>query len=377
MEWGKMNLQSRRTKILIGIMIAVIFIISYRIVDNIQRDRERAVRLSQGRSISVVTAYPERMTIVPKLEFSGSLDPEWQADVAAKVDGRIEKVYVREGDAVTKGQVLAILEQTDTNANLIIAQGSFLDAQTNLRKAETDLQRYEELVKRGAVSQKAVDDYRFARDNAAAKLESARGTLQGMESKSTGTVLVAPEDGIVSKRYYQEGYYAKAGTPIIAVADISSLKTIIHIPEGQISGVDVGNEAVIKVPAYGDKKIVGEVTRIAPVADLPSHTFEAEVSVDNSQDLRAGIYANVSLVALPKENVLTIPLNAIVMRDDQQTVYVANAEGVVQRRVLNIGYTNDQVAEVVSGLTEQDLIVIEGHHKLREGSKINLEKAGK
>lgn len=377
MEWGKMNLQSRRTKILIGIMIAVIFIISYRIVDNIQRDRERAVRLSQGRSISVVTAYPERMTIVPKLEFSGSLDPEWQADVAAKVDGRIEKVYVREGDVVTKGQVLAILEQTDTNANLIIAQGSFLDAQTNLRKAETDLQRYEELFKRGAVSQKAVDDYRFARDNAAAKLESARGTLQGMESKSTGTVLVAPEDGIVSKRYYQEGYYAKAGTPIIAVADISSLKTIIHIPEGQISGVDVGNEAVIKVPAYGDKKIVGEVTRIAPVADLPSHTFEAEVSVDNSQDLRAGIYANVSLVALPKENVLTIPLNAIVMRDDQQTVYVANAEGVVQRRVLNIGYTNDQVAEVVSGLTEQDLIVIEGHHKLREGSKINLEKAGK
>lgn len=377
MEWGEMNLQSRRTKILIGIMIAVIFIISYRIVDNIQRDRERAARLSQGRSISVVTAYPERMTIVPKLEFSGSLDPEWQADVAAKVDGRIEKVYVREGDAVTKGQVLAILEQTDTNANLIIAQGSFLDAQTNLRKAETDLQRYEELFKRGAVSQKAVDDYRFARDNAAAKLESARGTLQGMESKSTGTVLVAPEDGIVSKRYYQEGYYAKAGTPIIAVADISSLKTIIHIPEGQISGVDVGNEAVIKVPAYGDKKIVGEVTRIAPVADLPSHTFEAEVSVDNSQDLRAGIYANVSLVALPKENVLTIPLNAIVMRDDQQTVYVANAEGVVQRRVLNIGYTNDQVAEVVSGLTEQDLIVIEGHHKLREGSKINLEKAGK
>lgn len=377
MEWGEMNLQSRRTKILIGIMIAVIFIISYRIVDNIQRDRERAARLSQGRSISVVTAYPERMTIVPKLEFSGSLDPEWQADVAAKVDGRIEKVYVREGDAVTKGQVLAILEQTDTNANLIIAQGSFLDAQTNLRKAETDLQRYEELFKRGAVSQKAVDDYRFARDNAAAKLESARGTLQGMESKSTGTVLVAPEDGIVSKRYYQEGYYAKAGTPIIAVADISSLKTIIHIPEGQISGVDVGNEAVIKVPAYGDKKIVGEVTRIAPVADLPSHTFEAEVSVDNSQDLRAGIYANVSLVALPKENVLTIPLNAIVMRDDQQTVYVANAEGVVQRRVLNIGYTNDQVAEVVSGLTEKDLIVIEGHHKLREGSKINLEKAGK
>lgn len=372
-----MNLQSRKVKILIGVIIAAILIISYRIVSNIQSERERAARLSQGRSVSVVTAYPERMTIVPKLEFSGSLDPEWQAAVAAKVDGRIEKVYVHEGDVVEKGQVLAILEQTDTDANLLIAQGSYLDAQTNLRKADADLQRYEQLHKSGAVSQKTVDDYRFARDNAAAKLESARGTLRGMESKSIGTVLTAPADGIVSKRYYQEGYYAKAGTPVIAIADISRLKTVIHIPEGLISGVDVGNEAVIKVPAYDKKEIVGKITRIAPVADLPSHTFAAEVSIDNNQRLRAGIFANVSLQAVPKENVLTIPLNAIVMRDDQQTVYVVNADGIVQRRVLNIGYTNDQVAEVVSGLTGDDLIVTEGHHKLREGSKINMEKAGK
>lgn len=374
---GKMNLQSRKVRILIGIIIAAILIISYRIVSNIQNERERAARMSQGRSVQVVTEYPQRMTIVPKLEFSGSLDPEWQAAVAAKVDGRLEKVYVREGDAVVKNQVLAILEQTDTDADLIIAQGAYLDAQTNLRKAESDLQRYEQLYKSGAVSEQTVGDYRFARDNAAAKLESARGTLQGMESKSSGTVLVAPADGIVAKRYYQEGYYAKAGTPVISIADISKLKTVIHIPEGQISGVDVGNEAIISIPAYVGKQITGKITRIAPVADLPSHTFEAEVSVDNTQGLRAGVYANVALVALPKENVLTIPLNAIVMRDDQQTVYVADSEGIVQRRVLNIGYTNDQVAEVLSGLTEQDLIVVEGHHKLREGSKINLEKAGK
>lgn len=372
-----MNLQSRKVKILIGILIAAILIISYRIVSNIQNERERAARMSQGRSIKVVTSYPQRMTVVPKLEFSGSLDPEWQASVAAKVDGRLEKVYVREGDVVVKNQVLAILEQTDTDADLIIAQGAYFDAQTNLRKAESDLVRYEKLYKSGAVSEQTVADYRFARDNAAAKLESARGTLQGMESKSSGTVLVAPADGIVSKRYYQEGYYAKAGTPVIAIADISILKTIIHIPEGQISSVDIGNEAVISVPAYVNKELKGKFTRIAPVADLPSHTFEAEVSVDNHDGLRAGVYANVVLEALPKENVLTIPLNAIVMRDDQQTVYVADSNGVVQRRVLNVGYTNDKVAEILSGVSEDDLIVIEGHHKLREGSKISMDGAGK
>lgn len=373
----EVNLQNRKVKIVLGLLLAVCVIIGYRIYSNIQADRARAAKMSQSRSIAVVTAHPVRRTIVPQLHFSGSLDPEWQAQVAAKVDGRLEKVYVHEGDRVEKGQVLAILEQMDTDANLLSAKGSFLDAQTSLRKAETDLARYEKLYATGAVSQQVVDDYRFARDNAAAKLEAARGSLQGMESKAAGTVVTAPADGIVAKRFYQEGYYAKAGTPLFAIADISMLKTTIHIPEGQVTGVKVGNEADIALPAYPGKKLVGKITRIAPVADLPAHTFAAEVSVDNSEGLLAGVYANVSLIGEPREQVLTIPMHAIVMRDDQQTVFVADAQGVVQRRVLTLGYSDDKVAEVVSGLDEKDTIVVEGHNKLREGSRINLEKAGK
>lgn len=373
----EVNLQNRKVKIVLGLLLAVCVIIGYRIYSNIQADRARAAKMSQSRSIAVVTAHPVRKTIVPQLHFSGSLDPEWQAQVAAKVDGRLEKVYVHEGDRVEKGQVLAILEQMDTDANLLSAKGSFLDAQTSLRKAETDLARYEKLYATGAVSQQVVDDYRFARDNAAAKLEAARGSLQGMESKAAGTVVTAPADGIVAKRFYQEGYYAKAGTPLFAIADISMLKTTIHIPEGQVTGVRVGNEADIALPAYPGKKLVGKITRIAPVADLPAHTFAAEVSVDNSEGLLAGVYANVSLIGEPREQVLTIPMHAIVMRDDQQTVFVADAQGVVQRRVLSLGYSDDKVAEVLSGLDEKDTIVVEGHNKLREGSRINLEKAGK
>lgn len=373
----KVNLQNRKVKIALGLLLAVCVIIGYRIYSNIQADKARAAKLSQVRNVAVVTAHPVRQTIVPSLSFSGSLDPEWQAEVASKVDGRLEKVYVREGDRVSRGQVLAILEQADTDANLLSAKGSFLDAQTSLRKAETDLQRYEKLYATGAVSQQVVDDYRFARDNAAAKLEAARGSMRAMESKSEGTVLTAPADGIISKRYYQEGYYAKAGTPIFAVADISMLKTTIHIPEGQIASVHVGNEASITLPAYPGKKLIGKITRIAPVADLPAHTFAAEVSVDNSEGLLAGVYANVTLTASPKADVLTIPVQAIVMRDDQQTVFVVDDKGVVQRRVLNVGYTNDKLAEIVSGLDEKDTIVIEGHNKLREGSRIDLKKAGK
>ena len=195
--------------------------------------------------IHITLQLMEQYGVAPLLEFSGSLDPEWQADVAAKVDGRVERVYVNEGDRVTKGQVLAELEQRDTDAALREARGNYMDAQTNLRKAERDLERYSALYKQGAVSEQVADDYAFARDNAAAKLDAARGTVQAMESQFEGTVITAPADGIISKRYHQEGYYAAAGTPLFAIADISVLKTVINIPEGNISGVSVGNEAEI------------------------------------------------------------------------------------------------------------------------------------
>ena len=224
-----MDWRNRNMKILLGICIAVVLIVCYRIFDNIQTERERAERMSRVQAVAVVTARPQRMTITPELEFSGSLDPEWQADVAAKVEGRVERVYVNEGDRVTKGQVLAELEQRDTGAALQEARGNYMDAQTNLRKAERDLARYSKLYEQGAVSQQVADDYAFARDNAEAKLNAARGTLQGMESQYEGTVVTAPADGIIAKRYHQEGYYADAGTPLFAVADISVLIFIHHL----------------------------------------------------------------------------------------------------------------------------------------------------
>ncbi len=371
-----MDWRNRNMKILAAICIAVALIVCYRIYDNIQTERARAERMSRTQAVAVKTVYPQKSTITPVFEFSGSLDPEWQADVAAKVDGRVERVYVNEGDRVAKGQVLAVLEQRDTDADLLAARGSYMDAETSLRKAERDLERYSKLYEQGAVSQQVADDYAFARDNAAARLEAARGTLAGMESRSAGTVVVAPEDGIIARRYHQEGYYANAGTPLFSVADISVLKTVINIPEGNISGVAVGNKADIELPAFAGHKITGTITRIAPVADLPAHTFAAEISVDNTEGLLAGVFATVKLTAQTRENVMTIPVYAIVMRDDQKTVYVVKEDGTVRRQVLDIGYTDDKIAEVLSGLNGDEEIVAEGHNKLREGSRVVADKAG-
>ena len=128
------------------------------------------------------------------MRFAGSLDPVWQADVAAKIDGRVEKVYVNEGDKVTAGTVLAHLEQTEQTANLLSAKGSLMDAQTTLERAERELQRYQALYEKGAVSEQTVDNYRFARNNAQGKLSEAQGVWDNMQDKLSGASVTAPQD---------------------------------------------------------------------------------------------------------------------------------------------------------------------------------------
>lgn len=137
--------QNKKVRIAIIASLVLLAIIAYRIYGNIQANNERASSVSQGRSVAVATAFPQRLSITPVMRFAGSLDPVWQADVAAKIDGRVEQVYVNEGDRVTAGTVLAHLEQTEQTANLLSAKGSLMDAQTTLEKAERELQRYQAL----------------------------------------------------------------------------------------------------------------------------------------------------------------------------------------------------------------------------------------
>lgn len=365
-----MFIKNKTLRILTIACAVLVVVIAVRIVMNMINDRERAARLSLARPANVPTGFPLRSTITPQFSFSGSMEPDWQADVAAKIDARLLKVYVREGDFVRKGQVLAEFETIDTGADLLSAKGSYNDALANYNRAKDDYDRFYVLYEKGAISAQNFDNYKYALNNAVGKLDNAKGVLQAMQSKYDATQIVAPADGTIYKRYYQEGYYAKAGTPVFSIADVSKLKIVVNVPEGNINDIAVGNEAKIAVGAYPDLKLKGKIVRIAPVADLPSHTFLTEISIDNPQGLKAGVFATVYLVGEPKNNVLTIPPYAIVMRDDQRTAYVVKDDGVVNRRVLTVGYMNDDVAEILNGLTENDRIVMGGQNKLREGSKV-------
>lgn len=373
-----MDFKNRKTTIALIVCAVILALIGWRVWANIQAKKAEANRSGKEKVAVVTAAYPERKTIVPKFRFSGTLDPVWQADVAAKVDGRIEQVLVNEGDAVSAGEVLAILDRTDTDASLLNAKGLYADAKTDYEKAQADLARYTKLYAAGAISKESLDNKQFALENAKGKLDAAQGNLNSADSQAGGTRVTTPRPGIIQKRYYQEGYYAKVGTALFQIADISTLLAKIDVPEGYVQSIAVGNPVEIHIPSMsGDKKTVqGIITRISPVATLPARTFEAEVSVDNSDGrLRGGVYADTTLTANPKDNALTIPMSAIVMRDDQRTVYVIE-DGHAVRKVITTGYIGENLVEVLSGLSEKDQVITGGQNKFKEGGQVKVSGEG-
>ena len=368
--------KDKRMRILAIVMGVIVAIVAFRVGMNIMERNAKAKSSGGGKSAVVTAGNPVRQTIVPKYKFSGTLEPVWQADVAAKVDGRIERVLVNEGETVKQGQALVVLEQTDTNASLMQAQGSYIDAQATVEKAQHDYDRAKYLFDKGAVSAEELEHAQFALNNALGKLANAEGSVAAADSKAGGTTVTTPRAGIVQKRYYQEGYYAKVGTALFNIADISVLRAKIDVPEGFISSISVGGKVECVIPSMGGLRVFGTITRISPVATQPARTFEAEVTVNNADGkLRGGIYADAILTAVPKTNVLTVPLSAIVMRDDQRTVYVVE-DGVAVRKVLKTGYIGDDVVEVLDGITEQDVIITGGLNKVREGSKVKISERG-
>ena len=307
------------------------------------------------------------------LGFSANLEPLWNADISAKVDGRIDRLYVEEGDIVSSGMVIGVLDTNKLVAQVMQADGLLLSNQASLEQAELDLSRAPALVQQGALSIQSLDTARTKRDLAIGQVRSAAGNLALLQARLDNANIIAPREGIVLKRYLQAGSYAKTGAQIVSIADVSSLLGKATVAESELREIVVGSQVKIKITALQDKEFVGTVTRISPTASLPARTFTAEITLSNSDGLlKPGMFGKITIPGLVHKNALVVPESTLVMRGDQKTVYVVTAENKVQQRKLTLGYVGDGWAEVLTGLQDGERIVVAGQNKLKDGSIINV-----
>jgi len=367
----------KKLSIILAIMVVFASIVGYRIYQNISSNKDRATKMSQSKAVTVQVATVETRDITPRVEFSAGLEPIWSTDISAKVDSRINTLSVSEGDIVKAGTVVATLDTNELAAQVLQAQGNLAVVQSNLEQAELDYNRYSALASQGAVSAQLLDNARTKRDAAVGQVRSAQGSVSLVQEKLDNANVVVSRDSVVTKRYVQSGTFTRAGAPIITVADLTTLLVKATVGESQIADLAVGSIVKVQVDALRGQEFNGVITRISPVATLPARTFTAEISIANEQGLlKAGMFAKVGVGTKVHPNALVIPESALVMREDQKTVFVVGVDNIVQQRVLKLGFVGGAIAEVLEGVNQGETIVIEGQNKIKDGAEVTALKDG-
>ena len=364
---------------IIGLVLVILMIavIAYKIYTNIATGKERASRALAGRTVTVEAAAVGRRDLAPVFTFSANLEAVWSTEVSTKADGRIDKLFVEEGDRVTAGMVLARLDMNELAAQVMQAEGQVLQAKATLEQNELNFQRMDALYKQNAVSAHTLDSARTQRDLALGGVRAAQGNLILLKTRLDNANILSPLNGVVIRRHVQAGAFSKAGAAIFTVADVSTLLAKAVVGEAQIAELTLGKSVNVKVDALKGQDFKGRVTRLSPAASVPTRTFTAEVSIPNpGEQIKVGMFANADIVGQERKNVLAVPESALVMREDQKTVFVVAEENRVVQKVLKLGDAAGGYVEVLSGVKEGERIIVAGQHKLKDGASIRLGAPG-
>jgi RND family efflux transporter MFP subunit len=286
-----------------------------------------------------------------------------EADVA-RWQSETERVVQLVSDrAVTR----SLLDET--RSKLRSAESTRDESRAQVRSAEAALVQ----------SQAALDQARADVVAAQSNVKVAQEDAHRLEALLTYTKIVAPFDGIITRRNVDTGHLMRSGTdvPELFVVARSDLVTVtIHIPEMYSTEVEPGKRALIKVQAMRGRTVEGKVTRTSWALDPKTRTIRTEIDIPNPGDtLRPGLYVYATVILEEHKDVLTVPTAAIVKRDDKPFCVVA-AQGKAHWAPIVTGLDDGTLTEIVSGVKETDEVVKAGSGSLQEGQAIEAAKAG-
>jgi membrane fusion protein, multidrug efflux system len=305
----------------------------------------------------VEVAETKTQQLTDSISAIGSLVALETAEVAADSTGRIIAVSAVDGAAVKKGDQLFELDGALLAAEL-------QDTEARLALAETTFRRAQTLARSQTVAQSQVDQTR-------AELEQARSATELVRERQRRLVVRAPFDGTLGFRQVSEGAYVTAGTPLVRIDHIETLKVSLSVPERYYANIAIDQQVSLTAEAVPGQTFRARITAINPVVDVNGRALQLLASFENSGlQLRPGMLVKAAILGRPRQAV-TVPESAIVPQGQDATVYVVEKDQV-QRRVVKIGDRRDGWVEVTSGLEAGLQVVTAGSARLSEGAKIKV-----
>ncbi|HVL43772.1 MAG TPA: efflux RND transporter periplasmic adaptor subunit [Acidovorax sp.] len=321
-------------------------------------------------ALTVSTAQPQRMPVPLRLAANGNIAAWQEASIGAESNGlRLTEVRVNVGDAVKAGQVLATFSADTVLADVAQARASLLEAQAHAAEATANADRARSLQATGALSQQQIQQFTTAEQTAQARVEASKAALNAQQLRLKYTQVVAPDSGVISARTATVGAVVGAGTELFRMVRKGRLEWRAEVTSTELRRIQPG--AKVSVTAASGAVAEGTVRMVAPTVDPQTRNALVYVDLPANADFRAGMFARGDF-ALGQSEALTVPQEALVVRDGFSYVFVVGAEQrVVQRKVQTGRRVADRV-EVLSGLDAQATVAVRGAGFLNDGDLVRV-----
>jgi RND family efflux transporter MFP subunit len=358
-------------------------------------------------AVTVGVTKVSRKSLQRQITLSSELVPFQEIDVYAKESGYVQNLYVDYGTRVKQGQLMAVLEIPELEAQLQEDQAAVKNATDEVTRAQHMLKRYQAMHKvldleytrlygvsqtrPGLVAQQEVDDAQGKDLAAASEVDAAEAALAAAQSSLivsqsklvhdqalfAYTRITAPFSGVVTERYANLGTLMQAGTgsstqvlPLVRLSEDDLFRLVIPVPESDVRYIRVGDAVEVLVPAL-NRTFPGKVTRFSVDVREDTRTMHTEVDVPNpDRILIPGVYAEATLTLEKKENALAVPLEAVTYQGSQGSVYVVDRADEIENRTVKLGMRTPSEVEVEAGVQEGEQVVVSDRSSLKVGQKV-------
>ena len=364
----------------------------------------------QVASATVTTTRAEATPVRQTITTNGTVEAFDLLSVAPRANGlQIQSVNVREGDFVSAGQVLAVLDDAvlrsqidqeeaqvaQAEAQLRQAQAQVTQAEAALAASRENLARYNALFEQGAISaeeltrrrtQVASDEQTVgaaiaAVASAEANIRSRQATVSQTNTQLDQTLVLAPSSGVIAERNATIGDMASTSTPLFKIIEGDQLELAVKVPQSQLAQINVGSPVQIRSTSDKNLQLQGTVRTIDPTVDPDTRQATVKVGLPGSDRLRPGMFLQAAIVTGSREGVV-VPADAVLPRASGGfVVYTLNADGTVKAQSVDVGdripATEQSPAkvEITAGLAANTPVVVEGASYLQDGDTVNVASA--
>ncbi|RYF18028.1 MAG: efflux RND transporter periplasmic adaptor subunit [Flavobacteriales bacterium] len=354
----------KRVITIIVVLVVVLGAIAYVLTNNKKKAQETTDFIAKGSgAVAVKTADVARKEINLDFTANGNFAANQELNFLSENAGRVSKIYVSEGDRVSKGQVLARIDAEIINTDRETAEATY-------QNAVRDEARYQSSYATGGVTQQQLDQAKLATQNAKLRLQASQRRLSDANIKS-------PINGIVNKKYIEVGAFVTAqGTQLFELVDVSKLKLKVNVNEGQVANLKNGDAVEIQSSVFPTDKFSGKVSFIAAKADETlNFPIEIEVSNNIKNSLKAGMYGT-AVFKFPKQApAILVPRTSFVGSVSSNEVYVLNkSKNTAEIRKVVSGRILGENVEVLEGLKEGETVITSGQINLTEGTPVTIIK---